>query len=204
MRSKLLAGLLGVLIVSSLAAAQAPPVSGPQASLAARAAIAYVGGAYASIVRPGPPGIAWQFRVIRRDGSITDVLLDGNLELIDVGDSPSFAPGYRPQAPVAEYVQAGAQPQVTMHFAHAEDGEQPISQADNDRAGRAALEAAGGGRVRDVDYDRENGARYEVEVTTRDGRAVDILLDAQFKVIDLSGEMDARESSARSTKRSHH
>ena len=93
--------------------------------------------------------------------------------------------------------------QVPALHAHDGDGEQAIPQADYDRAAQAALKAVGGGRVHDVDLDSENGARYEVEVTTTDGRAVDVLLDANFKVIDVSGESDSNEPQSRSTHESH-
>lgn len=79
-------------------------------------------------------------------------------------------------------------------FASAHDDHEPqVSQADYDRAAQAALKAVGGGRVHDVDLDNENGAKWEVEITTTDGRAVDVLLDANFKVIDISGETDSNE-----------
>jgi hypothetical protein len=163
-------------------------VSGPQVSLAARAAIAYAGGEWASIVRPGAPGIAWQFRVLRRDGSFTDVLLDEQLELVDVGDSPSFATGYQAHASTIQLAHATA-----TSSAPSDMTEGAIPQADYDKASEAALKATGGGRVHDVDLDRERGAMYEVEVITSDGRSVDVLLDANFKLIDMSGETDSGE-----------
>ena len=96
------------------------------------------------------------------------------------------------QSPVVQLAQATtSQLQDVVRFAH-DDG-QPVSQADHDRAADAALKAVGGGRVHDVDHDAENGATWEVEVTTNDGRALDVLLDANFKVIDISGESDSNE-----------
>ena len=192
-RKWVLSGLVAFLAVSSsisLATSSDHHVSGSEAALAARAAIAYVGGTWATIVRPGAPGVAWQFRVLRRDGSVTDVLMDERLELVDVGDSPSFATGYRAPASNVQLAQAT---HVEPHVLPRLSAEAPISQADHDRASKAALEATGGGRVHDVDRDHERGAAWEVEVITPDGRSLDVLLDAHFKVIEMSGETDRDE-----------
>ncbi len=196
-RRWILSGVVAFLAVSSVstvALSEDSHVSGPEAALAARAAIAYVGGKYATIVRPGAPGIAWQFHVLRRDGSVTEVLLDEHLELVDVGDSPSFASNYRAHPGNVHLAQA------TQPESHAVPKPQPmaeghIPQADYDRAAKVALDATGGGRVIDVDRDSEHGATYEVEVVTTDGRSVDVLLDANFKVLDMSGETDSGEPS---------
>ena len=197
-RRWVLSGLVTFLAVSSVSTSALSDdrhVSGPEAALAARAAIAYVGGRYATIVRPGAPGIAWQFHVMRRDGSLTEVLLDEHLELVDVGDSPSFAAGYRAHSEKVQLAQHGAQSPVHAAPRAHSAAEEHIAQADHDRAAKAALEATNGGRVIDVDQDRERGAAWEVEVITTDGRSVDVLLDANFKVIDVTGETDPGEPS---------
>lgn len=120
----------------------------------------------------------------------------------------SFAAGQATRSnpgpsPVVQLAQAtSSQLQSVVRFAHDDDG-RPVSQGDYDRAADAALEAVGGGRVHDVDHDAENGATWEVEVTTNDGRAVDVLLDANFKVIEVSDESDSNESSRMSSHSSH-
>ena len=57
------------------------------------------------------------------------------------------------------------------------------SAAASARAERAALAATGGGKVNGVELDSERGARYEVEVTKRDGSTVDVRLSGDFKVV---------------------
>lgn len=204
-RRWVLPGLVALLAVSSLTALafSSNPnerVSGAQAALAARAAIAYSGGQWATIVRPGAPGVQWQFHVLRRDGSVTDVLMDENLELIDVGDSPSVATGYRAQPSNIRVAQAAPTPsRVVAHQAK----DTPISPADHDRAAKAALEATHGGQVRDVDEERDHGAAWEVEVIANDGHPFDVLLDAHFKVIEVSDERDGGEP-VKSVGHDHH
>ncbi len=61
------------------------------------------------------------------------------------------------------------------------------------RAAEEAVRAAGGGEATSVDFDRENGATWEVEVTMPDGSRGDVLLDANFKVIRVSGEKEPAE-----------
>jgi hypothetical protein len=74
------------------------------------------------------------------------------------------------------------------------DDDQPVTGADADRATAAALTAAGGGRANSVEYDTEDGATYEVEVTRPDGTTVDVRLDGAFKVVVI--EADSEESGA--------
>lgn len=120
----------------------------------------------------------------------------------------SFAAGQASRSnpadsPVVQLAQATtSQLQGVVRFAHDGDG-RPVSQADYDRAAEAALEATGGGRVHDVDHEAEGGATWEVEVTTNDGRALDVLLDANFKVIDISNESDSNEPQGYSSHSSH-
>jgi hypothetical protein len=120
----------------------------------------------------------------------------------------SFATGQASRAnpgpsPVVQLAQATtSQLQDVVRFAHDDDG-RPVPQADYDRAAKAALDAVGGGRVHDVDHDNENGAAWEVEVTSNDGRALDVLLDANFKVVDISGESDSNEPGSMSSHGSH-
>ena len=66
-----------------------------------------------------------------------------------------------------------------------------------DRAGAAALNHTGGGRVTETEIGDEEGA-YEVEVTRANGSQVDVHLNRDFKVIsqasddDRGGEQDER------------
>lgn len=52
-----------------------------------------------------------------------------------------------------------------------------------DRAGSAAVEAAGGGTVTDSETSDDPGETYEVEVTKDDGTEVDVALDGDYRVV---------------------
>jgi uncharacterized membrane protein YkoI len=75
-----------------------------------------------------------------------------------------------------------------------DDGE-PLSGATLQRASAAALKATSGGRVTETEHDSEDGATYEVEVTTADGSQVDVRLDESFNVVTVEG--DGEEDSDR-------
>ncbi len=73
--------------------------------------------------------------------------------------------------------------------------DKPIAGKALDRAGAAALDHTGGGRVSETEVGDEEGY-YEVEVTRTDGSQVDVHLDRDFRVLgsvndeDGSGEED--------------
>jgi uncharacterized membrane protein YkoI len=58
------------------------------------------------------------------------------------------------------------------------------------RASAAALKATGGGEVNQTEYDSEQGATYEVEVTKPNGATVDVRLDGSFKVVAVEGDSE--------------
>jgi uncharacterized membrane protein YkoI len=62
---------------------------------------------------------------------------------------------------------------------------------ERDRAGSAALEAVGEGKVTGTETDDEEGA-YEIEVTRPDGSQVDVHLDKDFQV--LSQDVDDEDA----------
>jgi hypothetical protein len=64
-----------------------------------------------------------------------------------------------------------------------------VSGPDADRAKAAALAKLGGGTANSVERDSENGATWEVEVT-KNGRTVDVRLDAAYKVIVVEGDSE--------------
>ena len=63
------------------------------------------------------------------------------------------------------------------------------------RASSAALKATGGGKVNETEYDSEDGATYEVEVTKPDGSTVDVRLDGAFKVVTVEGDEEDQNDS---------
>lgn len=59
----------------------------------------------------------------------------------------------------------------------------PLSAADRDKAGQAALAKVGQGRVGEVERENEGGSAYEVEIILPDGYEVDVELGADFQVL---------------------
>jgi uncharacterized membrane protein YkoI len=72
-----------------------------------------------------------------------------------------------------------------------DESERPITGSAVDRASKAALDHTGGGKVTGTEVDDEEG-KYEVEVT-RGGSAVDVHLDAGFKVLGDEADSDSSE-----------
>jgi hypothetical protein len=71
-----------------------------------------------------------------------------------------------------------------------DDGsEKPIRGSALDRAGAAALDHTGGGRVTETEVGDEEGY-YEVEVTLDDGGQVDVHLDRDFNVLSAPADGD--------------
>ena len=64
------------------------------------------------------------------------------------------------------------------------------TQEQADQATKAALEATGGGTANSVESDSEDGATYEVEVTTTNGDTVDVRLDENFDVVVIEGDQE--------------
>ena len=72
------------------------------------------------------------------------------------------------------------------------DSEAPVTGAAAEHAKAAALDAAGGGTVLEVEHQDGDGAgAYEVEVRRTDGSTVEIHLDGQFKQVGSAGDDDS-------------
>jgi hypothetical protein len=70
--------------------------------------------------------------------------------------------------------------------------EKPVTGPDADKAASAALEAAGGGSVLEVERQDDDGAGfYEVEVRREDGSEVEIHLSAQFEPVGSAADDDS-------------
>lgn len=67
--------------------------------------------------------------------------------------------------------------------------EVPITGSALEQATRAALEHTGGGTVTETEFGDEESL-YEVEVTLSDGSQVDVQLDADFRVVDITEDDD--------------
>jgi uncharacterized membrane protein YkoI len=74
--------------------------------------------------------------------------------------------------------------------ARQEDDGAKLTGATLSRASAAALKATGGGEVNETEYDSEQGATYEVEVTKLDGSTVDVRLDDSYKVVAIEGDSE--------------
>ena len=74
------------------------------------------------------------------------------------------------------------------------DSEGGITGRQADRAIHAALEATGGGTANAVERDSENGAYWEVEVRTPDGRVVDVRLSRDNSVVVIEGDSEAADT----------
>ncbi|MGH7730131.1 MAG: PepSY domain-containing protein [Candidatus Eiseniibacteriota bacterium] len=206
-----LVGALAALTIGALAmAGQQRTLTAAEARRAMRAAEDATGGVAVRIDRNLQLGAMWEVEVIRPDGRHVDVLLDASFRVIDVGpergatEPPSPADPYaeappRYEPPPSPKPQAGAQPRYAPRHPvsryRVSDDDLRLSAYDVDRIAEAALAAAGGGTVTDVDQDFEGGATWEVEIRKPDGRRMDVLLDARFQVLNVSGEQDDGEYS---------
>src|SRR5262245_36612273 len=79
-------------------------------------------------------------------------------------------------------------------FASGNDGEGTVTGRQAELATAAALAATGGGTANAVERDNEDGATWEVEVRTSDGRIVDVRLDEGFSVVAVEGDSEAADS----------
>jgi len=74
--------------------------------------------------------------------------------------------------------------------ASSDDGDQHVTGHQADLAIAAALRATHGGTANSVERDSENGATWEVEVTTADG-TVDVRLDEDYRVVVIEGDSES-------------
>jgi hypothetical protein len=75
------------------------------------------------------------------------------------------------------------------------DSEEQVTGPAADRAGAAAVRAAGGGTVLEVErQDGDGGGAYEVEVRRADGSEVEVHLDASFEPVGTAADDDAGEA----------
>jgi uncharacterized membrane protein YkoI len=72
----------------------------------------------------------------------------------------------------------------------AAEGETTLTGEAAEQARAAALKETGGGTVRELERDPEEGRVYEVEVKKPDGSVVDLDLDASFKVVAVDEDAD--------------
>ena len=61
------------------------------------------------------------------------------------------------------------------------------------KAKAAALRITKGGTANSVERDDENGATWEVEVTKRNGKTVDVRLDQSYKLVVVEGDGEGKD-----------
>jgi hypothetical protein len=171
-----LAGTLGVVVAGAMVYANRSQPTADDLKAGALTALRAANADWATLDRDAHG--TWSAHVLRSNGSITDVRMDDRFRVIGVDDA-AMAVVASTQAPASG--------------TRDDDYEAPIPASDTERAGKAALEAVGGGTVESVDRDGEAGATWEVEVTKTDGSKVDVLLDAGFRVISVGGEQEPNE-----------
>lgn len=74
-----------------------------------------------------------------------------------------------------------------------EQGSGDFSRQQAEDATDAALRATHGGQANSVERDSENGATWEVEVTTPDGSTVDVRLDETYDVVVIEGDHESAD-----------
>jgi hypothetical protein len=95
---------------------------------------------------------------------------------------------------VAAVLAVGAIAGGAVAFATGNDSEGGATGPKADRASEAALDATNGGTVNAIELDNENGATWEVEVTTTDGSTVDVYLDDNYDLITIEGDSEVEDS----------
>jgi uncharacterized membrane protein YkoI len=174
-------------------------VTGPDADQATRAALKATGGGTAnSVERDDENGATWEVEVTKPDGVTVDVRLDETFALVVIeGDSEASDDGADDQGESSDDDADGSGRDDDADESGLDDdaGESGdnVSGPDATRAGQAAVEAAGGGKVIEVDQDNEAGAIWEVEVQKSDGTTVDVRVDQDFKVLGVESDADSAD-----------
>jgi uncharacterized membrane protein YkoI len=102
----------------------------------------------------------------------------------------------RPIVAVAAVVAVLAAGGAGIAYAVGGDSEEKVQGPAAERAGAAAIRAAGGGTVLEVERQDDDGAGvYEVEVRRADGSEVEVHLDAAFAPVGSVAGDDSRSES---------
>ncbi len=130
------------------------PLTGSTLTQASEAAIAAAGGGTVTDTEVSDDkGAAYEVEIAMPDGQEVEVTLDKGFKVL------------------------------TKEAEAVDESDKPLTGDTLTQASEAALTATGGGTVTDTEVSDENGAAYEVEVTTADGQEVDVHLDKSFTVV---------------------
>jgi uncharacterized membrane protein YkoI len=135
-------------------------ITGEALERASEAALSHVGGGEVTDSEVGDGEGYYEVEVTREDGSEIDVHLDEEFSVI--GDEQDDA-------------EAG-------------DQDEQVTGSARDEAAAAAVEAAGGGTVTDVERADDGGTGYEVDVRLDDGTSVDVVLGEDFAVAAVEND----------------
>lgn len=97
-------------------------------------------------------------------------------------------------AGIVGLVAAGTITGGAIAFASGNDDEGTVTGRQADRAIAVALAATGGGTANAVERDSEDGATWEVEVSTPAGAVVDVRLDEHFSVLAVEGDSESSDT----------
>jgi uncharacterized membrane protein YkoI len=78
-----------------------------------------------------------------------------------------------------------------------DDESESVTGPGAERAKAAALRIVDGGRANAVERDSEDGATWEVEVTRRDGKTVDVRLDEGYELVVVEGDSEEPDDEGR-------
>ena len=135
------------------------PLSGTALQQAGDAAIARTGpGTVVSAETENEANASYEVDVRLNNGDRVEVNLNGSFEVVGV------------EGPGQDDDGAGSGP--------------PLSAADRDKAGQAALASVGQGRVGEVERENEGATAFEVEIVRDDGSQVEVELGADFQVLN--------------------
>ena len=165
-------------------------VTGPGADQATRVALKATGGGTAnSVERDDENNATWEVEVTKPNGETVDVRLDESFAVVVIeGDSEASDDDADDQGESHDDEADESGPDDD-----AGDAGDNVSGPDASRAGQVAIEAAGGGKVIEVDQDNENGAVWEVEVQRPDGTTVDVKVDQDFKALGVESDADSAD-----------
>ena len=170
-------------------------VTGAEADRARDAALRAAGGGTAnSVDREREGGSAYEVEVTRTDGSTVDVRLDESFNVVatdgeseDSREEPDDDDRGEPERESAD--DQGVDDRGEKEGESGDAGE-PVTGREAEQARAAAVRAAGGGTAGAAESDSGNGARYEVEVTRKDGSKVDVDLDEAFNVVAVDRDAE--------------
>jgi uncharacterized membrane protein YkoI len=158
------------------------PITGEALEKASAAALASTGGGRVTGTEVGDEESYYEVEVTTQDGRKVDVQLDRQFKVVS-SDSDEQERGDDEDDDEGE--------EDDDEVEDRKEKEVPITGEALEKARAAALASTGGGRVTGTEVGDEE-SYYEVEVTTEDGRRIDVQLDEQFEVVSSDSDEEER------------